>query len=183
LKNIRLEKVLLILSSVLLFYLACATVTQQTLFKYDNAVENSVSLKTLSPQKIDGAATHEIYFKLETPVRCILVSVASAYRETGLKKNIKNVNAYFVVEKLMDVSKFNDVKGRYIPSIIGKNFDAAWERKQEVSICSDEGDPIKILDSKSIYKIRFTTFTDYNVEYAVNIRADCKISFFNKMPQ
>jgi len=97
---------------------------------------------------------------------------------TKIKKNYKN---YFVVEKIIDLKKFKKKSKNYIFSTIGKNFNSSWKRDHQITICSLKTDPIKKLDKKNIYRIRFTAFSPDNLKFTIKIYSDCKIAFIKTL--
>ena len=134
-----------------------------------------------SQEKIDKYDTFMIYFKLERNVDSIRVGISADYIAdiTGSKKDLA---AYFIVEKAMDVNQFKNIKARYVFPEIGRNFDATdWTREKEIIIVSEHGNPFKDLASTSAYRIRFTAFSSENIDYTIKIEANCSVTFLDSI--
>lgn len=77
------------------------------------------------------------------------------------------INTYYIVEKLVDISRYKAEKKSMFYEI-GRNFDLRWNASPLVVLCTDASDPLKKLDP-GLYRIRFTGLTSSNFYYRVEI--------------
>jgi hypothetical protein len=129
---------------------------------------------------IDRYATMVAYFRLGNPVDEISVSITAEYVAdiTGAKKIKKT---YFIVEKIVNMSKYKYRDMKYLYAEIGRNFDADWNREKDLVLLSDKTVPFKALDEKSIYRIRYTTFSTEETDYTITIGANCEVTFIDSV--
>jgi len=85
------------------------------------------------------------------------------------------------VEKIVDMSKYKYREMRYLYAEIGKNFDSDWNREKDLVIVSNKTVPFKALDEKSIYRIRYTTFSTEDADYIITIGANCEVTFIDSV--
>ncbi len=165
-----------------LFSSGCAATGQKKERKYR---QSSVKIfsgveAAKSAEPIDRHPASMIYFKLDTSVTALSISITAEYTSDimGTKKIRKT---YFVVEKAVDISHIRMAKNRIHYAELGRNFDADWNREKEITLVSDRTAPFRELDGSSVYRIRFTTFSPENVDYTVRINADCPVTFMDSI--
>jgi hypothetical protein len=169
----------LILFSFIFFY-SCKT-GQEYVYKYNLSEKGDSKDIVISKEKIDGTNAFEAYFRLEKPVKCLKISIsATSFADSFGKKQVV-LKTYFTVEKALNITNFKAGKDKYMFSEMGKNFDQQWDRSRDITVCSSEDDPIKKFDSKSVYRIRFTPFTNDNFTYQIKISCDEKVIFQKNM--
>ncbi len=134
-----------------------------------------------SGEKIDQWKTFEIFFLFKNNEDCIKINITSEmFEEIENKKKL--IKTYFIIEKAIDVSKFNS-DSNILYSEISRNYDSNWTAKQEIEICSSDSDPIKRLNKGDLFRIRFTTFRDDNYKYIINIYSKNPVNISEKIPQ
>ncbi len=171
--------VFLILYSII-FIFSCKT-GQEYAYKFNFNEKGESKDIIVSKEKIDGTNAYETYFKLEKPVKCLKVSIsATAFADSFGKKQVV-LKTYFTLEKALNITNFKAGKDKYTFSEIGKNYDQQWDRSRDITVCSSDDDPIKKLDSKSVYRIRFTPFTGENFSYQIRISSDEKAVFLKSL--
>lgn len=161
---------------------SCA-LTEKSKIHHKTSVYSGVSGGIKANTKtIDSPATREIYFILPQPEECIQIGIAAKNLSEDSPYIKKTERIYFIVEKAIDISRFN-IKGRQFEfSEISRNFDNSWAPKNNVLICSSGSDPIKKLDS-SVYRIRFTSFTKDMYAFDIRIISDrAKAVFYDRFP-
>lgn len=146
-----------------------------------NTLKGIANKVILSKEKIDKEDTYEVYFTIKNREMCIKIGMSSKIYDS-ITRNGKIVKTFFIVEKVVDISQFNDRRGEKIVfSELGRNFDHNWEREKDITICSSKVDPIKRLD-KNIYRIRFTTFMKKEFNFEVSLFSKNKIDFYKEFP-
>jgi len=159
---------------------ACATGPHVLKYKFSGVKSIPGSEAVPTGEQIDRYATMVAYFRLGNPVDEISISISAEYVAdiTGAKKIKKT---YFIVEKIVDFSRYKYRDMKYLYAEIGRNFDADWNREKELVMVSDKTVPFKNLDEKSIYRIRYTTFSTEATDYVITIGANCEVSFIEKV--
>ncbi len=157
----------------------CATA--HTRREYKNKSEKSYpSGEAMSADDpIDRYAAFAQHFKLEKDAETITVGITAEYVAdiTGAKKTKKT---YFIVEKLIDMSRFANSPRKQMYAEIGRNYDADWNREKELTLTSSKSDHFRKLDAASTYRIRYTTFSGDPVDFTITIQADCAITYIDK---
>jgi hypothetical protein len=145
----------------------------------NNISGESVNLEYAS-DNIDTEKAYEIYFRLKKPVDCIKLNIIAKYIPDRFSGKKEHILTFFVLDQLIDISRFNDPRKKYETSEIGRNFDSAWNRRRDLEICTGTGYPLLKLDDKTIYRLRFTTFRKVVFLYRIDIHADTKVIFIKK---
>ena len=132
-----------------------------------------------SPVKIDQHPAYAVYFRLDRAVRSIRVGITAEYIAdiAGTRKQRK---VYFVIEKMIDTSQFKNREIKYIFSDLGRNFDTDWTRVREIELASVKNDLFRSLDGNSMYRIRYTTFSNEDFDFTIKIEADCGVAFVDE---
>ncbi|HOT46266.1 MAG TPA: hypothetical protein PLM53_16000 [Spirochaetota bacterium] len=164
-----------------LFSSGCATagiINKDRKYKQSSVKTFSSIEAVKSAEPIDRHAASMIYFKLDTSVDALSISITAEHTADimGTKKVRKT---YFVVEKAVDMSHFKLAKNRIHYAELGRNFDPDWNREKEITLVSKKTVPFRELDGNSVYRIRFTTFSTEPVDYTVRINADCSVTFMD----
>ncbi len=121
-----------------------------------------------SEQKIANGATWQLFFTLKKPEKCIKMVFSSKMLIQTLKEPLSSeINTYYIVEKLVDISRYKGEKQNMLYEI-GRNFDLRWNASPLVVLCTDAADPLKKLDP-GLYRIRFTGLTSSNFYYRIEI--------------
>jgi hypothetical protein len=168
-----------ILTSSIFFY-SCKT-SQEYIYKFNLTEKGDSKDIIASKEKIDGTNAYETYFKLDKAVKCLKISIsATAFADSFGKKQVV-LKTYFTLEKALNIVNFKAGKDKYLFSELGRNFDQQWDRSRDITVCSSDEDPIKKLDSKSVYRIRFTPFTGENFSYQIKISSDEKALFLKNL--
>jgi len=123
-----------------------------------------------STDKIDKSNTYEIKFTLNNTEDCIKIKVSSYKTDEILNEKI-TLNTFFTVEKILDISNFNDPGSKITYSELDSNYDNNWKTKPEIIICS-VNNPIKRLNKDDKFRIRFTAFQENNFSYEIIIQSD-----------
>ena len=107
---------------------------------------------------IDGYEAFVVYFRLEKPVKAITVGISAEYVAdiTGKKKFKKT---YFIVEKIVVIPRGEGKDARRLYPELGRNYDADWNRENDITIPSRKAEPFKALDTAHTYRIRYTAFS------------------------
>ena len=158
----------------------CATGPQIRRYKYSSVKSIIGSEAVRTNDQIDRYATLATYFKLGKAVDEISIGITAEYVAdiTGAKKIKKT---YFIVEKIVDMTNYKIRNLKYLYAEIGRNYDADWNREKEITLASNKTVPFKALDEKSIYRIRFTTFSTEDTDFVITIGADCEVTFMDDM--
>ncbi len=129
---------------------------------------------------IDTEKAYEVYFRLEKPVDCIKLNIVSKYIPDRFSGKKEHILTFFVLDRLIDLSRFGSHREKYEASEMGRNFDSAWNRRRDLVICTGPEYPLLKLDEKRVYRLRFTTFRKVNFEYRIDIHADARVIFIEK---
>ncbi|MBN2158312.1 MAG: hypothetical protein JW807_02875 [Spirochaetes bacterium] len=156
----------------------CVSIQKERSFKQSSVTTVSIENAVPCRDMIDRYTTYMVYFRLEKPVDALSVSVTAEYVAdiTGAKKSRKT---YFIVEKIVDMSRFKNRNLKDLHAEIGRNYDADWNRGKELTLISNDTEPFKSLDADSTYRIRFTAFALENFEFTITVNADCAVTFAN----
>lgn len=154
----------------LLLTTSCSTVptTQQQSQVYSFAGD-TLTL-TRSKELIDKTPTYEVYFDLPENAQCIDISVIAQ------DKNGKRVRCGFILESLVDVSKFPKRPVQSVYTEIARNFDINWRFQSNIYVCSDENDPLKRLN-KGNYRLKISAFSNNFFTFTVDIKSAVPVEF------
>jgi hypothetical protein len=158
----------------------CGSTGGLRVYKHVNSMSGESVRLINSPDDIDTEKAYEIYFRLQKPVDCIKLNITAKYIPDRFSGKKEHILAFFVLDQLIDLSRFSGPQKKYEISEIGRNFDSAWNRRRDLIICSGPGYPLLKLDEKTIYRLRFTTFRKVNFEYRIDLHADEKVIFIKK---
>lgn len=125
---------------------------------------------TRSKELIDKTPTYEIYFYLPENAQCIDISVIAQ------DKNGKRVRCGFILESLVDVSKFTKRPVQSVYTEIARNFDINWRFQSNIYVCSDEYDPLKRLN-KGSYRLKISAFSNNFFTFTVDIKSSVPVEF------
>lgn len=154
--------------SLVLYSLSCTTPGASGDYRRTARFEGISISSEKSDQKIATDTTWQLFFTLKKPEKCIKIVFSSVMKVETLKEPIKSeINTYFVVEKIVDISRYKTEK-KSIFYEIGRNFDLRWNASPLVVLCTDEADPLKKLD-QGLYRLRFTGLKSTNFHYRVEI--------------
>jgi hypothetical protein len=158
----------------------CGTGGNIVKFVHESAFSSKTRDLIKSNDRIDREKTWQVFFLLVKPEDCIKIIFKSSLPDTTGKT--APVKTFFIVEKIIDISRFNK-KGGVMYSEIGRNFDSSWSEAGEIMLCSSKTDPIKIL-SKAAYRIRFTALTAENFTFEVTVKSNRsrKIGILENLP-
>ena len=178
---ISIEKTLLgLLTALLLLSGACSSTVERS-FPRSSLFNGSSSSLRVSPESIDGAKTHEIFFHLTEKVPCLEVETSATYYPHPFAKKKKIARTFFIIEKRIDTTPFIGKK-RVLYSPMGKNFDQRWRRWQTITLCTSRERPLLHFDSDSTYRMRITTFQAREVDFTITIRGEAPVEFHRDPP-
>jgi hypothetical protein len=127
--------------------------------------------------RIDRYETYASYFRIGKAVESMKVGVSAEY-VADIMGTKKTRNSYFIVEKVIDMSRLGNRNLTHLHAELGRNFTGDWTRNdKEISLVSSKSEPFKNLDADSLYRIRYTTFANENFTFTVTIKADCAVTF------
>lgn len=161
-----------IASGLLIVLLTASCSTTPTVQQKSQVYSFSADTLTLPKSKelIDKTATYEIYFDLLENAQCINISVIAQ------DKNGKRVRCGFILESLVDVSKFPKRPVQPVYTEIAKNFDINWRFQSNIYVCSDENDPLKRL-IKGNYRLKISAFSNNFFTFTVDIKSTVPVEF------
>lgn len=133
----------------------------------------------ISNDLLDNYPTSELYFKLNSPAKCITVNVTAKY-ESDYLNEAASPKIFFVVQRELDIQHFSQTN-KSIFVELGKNFNSNWDHSSSVKICTISSDPIQKIAPDILYRIKFTDFDKRDVQVTVTI--DSRATFFNSYPQ
>lgn len=145
-----------------------ATQTRERDYAFKAYIRGSSSKENLSMEKIDGHPSYESHFTLEKVEECVKITIIA--RNTALISAYVDptVRAYFVLEKAVDVSRFNPRAGRIVYTEIARNFDINWKSERDTVVCSRTEDPLKKL-TPGAYRIRLCVFDAREFGFSIAI--------------
>jgi hypothetical protein len=161
---------------------SCATAKKEISYSQKKTYTGVTNPSLESNKAIDRGKTYMIYFKLKEKDKCVKFSIHSRVPIESVGEKEKVVKTYFIVEKRIDISSFyreEDTSTKYTYSEIGRNFDHIWNRKQQLTICTVPGDPIKKFDT-GIFRVRFTTFTDEDFRFKIILYSNKEVTFMEQ---
>jgi hypothetical protein len=179
----RVSRTLLFIPALLLLSGGCATSKKPREYKTVVSQKITDSEARPSADPIDKYRSYEIFFRLDKKVDTVKVSVTAQRSVVPYSRQKKSVNVFFLVEKMVDLSKFRRTKRKYIFSEMGRNYDEQWTVSREITIESRIDDPLINLDKTSLYRIRYTAFYQDPHEFNIAVHADCKITLLKTMEQ
>ncbi len=145
---------------------------------YRNTAVSAVPLEKAvrTNDRIDRYATYVSYFRLGKDVESMRVGVTAEY-VADIMGTKKTRTSYFVVEKIIDMSRLKNKNLTRLHSELGRNFNSDWNRDLEITLASNKSEPFKSLDAVSLYRVRYTAFAEENFTFTVTIQADCAVTF------
>lgn len=154
----------------LILFAACgsATETRERDYIYKAYIRGTSSKENLSKEKIDNHPSYEAYFTLEKDEECVKITVLAKNTAVMSAYVDPTVRASYVLEKAIDVSRFNPRGGRIVYAEIGRNFDVNWKSERETVVCSVKGDPLKKL-TPGPYRIRLSVFQAKEFGFSIAI--------------
>lgn len=152
-------------------FVSCLSVPSSQHDKMKTFTFSSDTVKlTKSKELIDNTTTYELLFALSENAQCVELSVSTQDR------NGRKVRCAYIVESLVDVSKYAKKPAKPIYAEIAKNFDINWRFQSKISICNDKTDPLKRLN-KGNYRLRISAFTNDFYIFTVDITSPVEILF------
>ncbi|HOO71759.1 MAG TPA: hypothetical protein PK926_08345 [Spirochaetota bacterium] len=161
---------------------ACTTM-QKNGAADEQTMNGMISSQQISNERIDREETYEMYFKPEKPVSCLKISFSARYLDQGISPKYRSMKIYFIVERMVDIAKYGKNLGRYNYYELARNYDKNWEYSREVTICSQENDPLEKIEPNALYRIRFTSFSTVKFEYSVTFKSGVKIMASEKISE
>ena len=155
--------------------MGCSSLQDQKSFSKRKIVTGIVTREIRSAESIDRSPTYEIYFKLKESVPCLQIQATSRYLEPGISQNYISLKVYYILEKVVNISKFSKSGKRYEHTPLGKNYTDTWEYIRDKIICENKNEPLQKLDNQSFYRLRFTAFSDMSFEYTITIQSDTEV--------
>jgi len=137
---------------------------------------------TRAAESIDGYVTRELFFTLSKKVNCITVKATAEYTPYQFAKEKKIARTFFILERLVDLSRYGQKNARVFTEL-GRNFSDRWGRQRSVTVCTSLRLPLQRIDSKSVYRIRFTTFLKGTFDYTITVFSDTPVRFFNTLKE
>jgi hypothetical protein len=148
--------------------IACSSMTGGGVYPYKSSHAGTSRESEVSDQKIAADTTYQVFFTLKKPEKCIKISIKSEIREPTLKKTVTSeVNTYYIVERIIDISRYK-IDKKTANYGIGRNFDSRWNSSSTIVMCDDEADPLMRLDP-GIYRIRFSSFMPQEYNFTIDI--------------
>jgi hypothetical protein len=126
--------------------------------------------------RIDKYTAFVSYFRLGKDVESINISVM-AENVADILGTKKTRKAYFIVEKVIDMTRLKNPNLTRLHAELGRNYDTDWKRDANITLVSSKEAPFKNLDAGSLYRVRYTAFADENFTFIVTIKADCAVTF------
>lgn len=160
----------------------CTADRKTKVYAHPNKLDRQSETLSLSAERIENEETYEIYFTLEKESECIKIDIISSAVFNEFTGKRESLRTFFIVEQLMDLARFGDQKMKNFFSEIGRNFDLNWERKRDIALCTDKNDPLEILKSGRVYRIRFSNFQKQRSDFEVRVQADCRVLYHDRIP-
>lgn len=153
--------------------LHCASGGAVVQYDYSVSSEGITGNTIISGDRIQEGRTYQILFAIDEPERCIKISLETFMIIGTIKGDTyKKINTYFIVEKQVDITRFN-INRDTVFTEIGRNYDLNWFSSDAYTLCTVTGDPIQRLN-KGLYRIRFTAFRDEEVKYSITLFSNRK---------
>ena len=147
---------------------ACSVFTRSGDYRH-KTVHSGYSVETSTAQeKIATDATYQVFFNLGKPEKCLKITIKSKSRKETLKSpHTLDVNAYFVVERIIDIDRYKvDSKTAFYE--MGRNFDSRWNSSHTIVLCEDSLDHLKKLDP-GLFRIRLSSLQSPDFLYTIEI--------------
>lgn len=153
---------------------SCSSGQIDRVYRHTITREIPVQSAMISKDAIDGTKTYEIQFRLKEPADCVKIGINSSYKIDSLPSKTMSARTFFIVERVLDISQFKETKSE-IYILMGKNYTTQWEHRPAITICPPEDDPLQRLDSKSLYRIRFSALLGIDFIFTVTINSDTPV--------
>ncbi len=156
-----------------LFLPACGATrqTQDRDYVFKNYYRGASTRELLSKEKMDNRPSYEVFFSLEKPEECIRITVSARNRAVNSTFMDPSVRACFVVEKVLDVARFNLRTGNTLYVEMGRNYDINWKPEREAVVCTVKDFPLKKL-TPGLYRIRLTSFEAADFSFSIAIASN-----------
>lgn len=175
--------IILILPVCMMAYLSCSSQKKDYVYKFQSSKKITAPELKESKHKIDAGKTYEIFFTIEKDVQCLRAAVTSATLQDRFTHKSKPIKTFFIIERMIDISGYSGSKEGFEYTEIDRNFDSSWDRKQNITICSSDTDPLKKINSTSVYRIRFCNYLSDESNFNIRINADTKITILTELPK
>ena len=145
---------------------------------YRNTVVSAVPLEKAvrTNDRIDRYLTYAAYFRLAKDVERFKIGVTAEY-VADIMGTKKKRTTYFIVEKVIDMSRMKNKNLTRLHAELGRNYNSDWSRGDtDITIVSSKSEPFKNLDAGSLYRVRYTAFAAENFTFTVTIQADCAVT-------
>jgi hypothetical protein len=139
-----------------------------------SAVPGNQAVRT--NDRIDRYATFVSYFRLGKDVESFNISV-TAENVSDILGTKKTRRAYFIVEKVIDMTRLKNPNLTRLHAELGRNYNSDWNRETDITLVSSREAPFKNLDADSLYRVRYTAFANEIFTFIVTIKADCAVTF------
>jgi len=168
----------LLITAAIALLPGCTRMNTKGTYSSEQTSTGTVSEKIKSPDSIDRAITYEIYFRPEKPLRCMMIGLTAAYNDQGLSGKSKPLRIFFMVDRLIDVTRYGKTENRFVHTEMAKNYNNDWEQTKEITLCSRDNDPMMQIENNSRYRVRFTSFTSEKFDYILTFKSDVKITIW-----
>ncbi len=157
---------------VIIFQLTISCAAVRTSEKKTSVYSFTADTLTLSKSKelIDKTPTYELYFDLMDNAQCIDITVIAQDR------NGKRVRCAFILESLVDMSRFQKKPLQPVYTELAKNYDINWRFQSNIQFCNDNNDPLKRL-IKGNYRLKLSAFTNNFYTFTVDIKSQVPVEF------
>lgn len=172
-RNAHLPRAAAMALAALIMLTACgaATQTRERDYAFKTYIRGTSSKELLSKEKIDNRPSYEAFFSLEKPEECIRITVSAKNSSIQSAYTDPSVRACFIVEKAVDVSRFNLRTGGTVYVEMGRNYDINWKPERETVVCTAKDDPLKKL-TPGPYRIRITAFEAPDFSFSIAIASN-----------
>ena len=161
-------KIILILLPAI--FSACSTIMNGGEYRYKTDITGYSVDTAISPEKIAGEATYQIFFNLAKDENCIKIVIKSKIRKETLKSpHTLEVNAYFIIERIIDINRYK-IDKKTVLYEMGRNFDSRWNSSHTIVLCEDTLDPLKKFNP-GLYRIRLSSLQSPDFLYTIEIHS------------
>ena len=168
------DKLYLLILSLLILSISCSGGSKLPSHSY--IINSTQSYR--SGDLIDNFPASELYFKLDSPTKCITVKVVPE-QGNDVSREPSASKIFFIVERELDISLFPG-NNEFTFVELGRNFDNNWEHSPSVRICTITINPIHKIEPGILYRIRFTNFDRRDARIKVSISGNSKITFLRQ---
>jgi hypothetical protein len=148
---------------------------KSVIYKWKDVFSFQSSSLPVSTEKIDNYETRILYFTISSNEDCIVFGIEGAVDSGTIMGGTKQVQTYCIIERDIGSSSRREF------TEIARNYNADWESRQNLQICSQNDLPLLRLEP-GLYRIRSTIFSKDPYNLKITLQTQNPVVFSTSLP-